>query len=109
MATETINLDKARTLYYVIFFSFIFSNIGYSLARVSVISGDLAKLFPFFPAVIGFIASPVGLYYIVKSYSRKEDNQKQKTVYLIGIGLANLITLVVLLLLIILGPDFMTL
>lgn len=108
VAIETIYLDKARILYNVIFYSFIFSTIGNALSRFSVLEGALASLFPFFPAVIGFIASPFGLYYILKSYSRKEGNQKQKKIYLIGIVLANIITVTVMLLALIFGPDFIT-
>jgi hypothetical protein len=107
MAAETLYLNKARVLYNVIFYSFIFSTIGHALAKVLNL-GALGNLFPFFPAVIGFIASPIGLFYIIKSYLQKEDNDKQKKIYLISIVLANIITLTVLVLLFILGPEIIT-
>jgi hypothetical protein len=97
MIQENIYLNKARTLYHVIFFSFVFSTIGHALTRASVLTGDLASVFPFFPAVIGFIISPIGLFFILKSYKKKEANTKDKKVYLIGIVLANIVTIAVVL------------
>jgi hypothetical protein len=104
---ENAYLNKARILYHVIFYSFIFSSIGHALARASILTGNLASVFPFFPAVIGFVISPIGLYFIINSYLKKEANTKDKKVYLIGIVLANIITLTVLLFVLFYGSDIL--
>lgn len=86
---DTYFLNKAKSFYTLILWA-VGSAVPLSLlGRYIDLNSPQKEILVFGPAVIGLLMAPLGLFYILKSYQLKEQNRKQKLVYLIGLLLIN--------------------
>lgn len=89
VATGAYFLNTAKSLYKIILWA-VGSAVPLSLLSKFInLDSPLREILVFGPAGIGLLMAPVGMYYILKSYQLREQNKKQKLVYLIGLGLIN--------------------
>jgi len=87
--------NKAKKCYKYTFYIFLYSIVASMLLR-GFSSNYYADFIVGIPAIVAIIAAPVGLFNIIKSYTKKEDYHPRKMLFLIGLLFFTVMPLLVL-------------
>ncbi|AKQ46056.1 hypothetical protein TH63_11045 [Rufibacter radiotolerans] len=91
METEAVlgnnkNLKKAKALYRAILYLTAFTILMALLLPALKLEGTIRDLTISLPALLAVFITPVGFFFLIKSYRAKEPYKKQKLLYLVGYG-----------------------
>ena len=87
------NFKKAKLLLKVMVVTFTLSFVCAFVARFFPINSDVINLIIALPMLVVILLAPIGLFYIIRSYVKKEKPAKRRLIYLLGIIFFNLIFL----------------
>lgn len=77
-----VYLNKAKYTFRLVLYSFLFSILAVVLG--SPFDNDFKNLLVAIPFLLGIVATPVGLYFNLRSFAKREPFRRQKLLYLSG-------------------------